>query len=75
MLIEEFNQLAEAMPAATNKLHILSLKKNLEINKPFLKTISKCKTGKKCKRLINKALQVRAHCCSAFALSLCSRRH
>ena len=43
------------MPSATTKLHILSLKKDLENNKLFLKSISRCKTGKNCKRLINKA--------------------
>ena len=43
------------MPTATTKLHILSIKKNLENNKQFLKTIAKCKTGKQCKHLINKA--------------------
>ena len=44
-----------AMPTATTKLHILSIKKNLENNKNFLKTIAKCKTGKQCKRVINQA--------------------
>ena len=41
------------MPTATTKLHILSIKKNLENNKKFLKTIAKCKTGKQL--LINQA--------------------
>ena len=58
------------MPSATTKLHILSLKKNLENNKYFLKSISKCKTGKKCKNLISKAtkseLTVLQHLLSAF---------
>ena len=58
------------MPSATTKLHILSLKKDLENNKLFLKSISKCKTGKNCKRLINKAskseLTVVQHLLSAF---------
>ena len=43
------------MPTATTKLHILSIRKNLENNKNFLKTIAKCKTGKQCKRVINQA--------------------
>ena len=58
------------MPSATTKLHILSLKKNLENNRYFLKSISKCKTGKKCKNLISKAskseLTVLQHLLSAF---------
>ena len=58
------------MPSATTKLHILSLKKDLENNKLFLKSISKCKTGKNCNRLINKAskseLTVVQHLLSAF---------
>ena len=58
------------MPTVTTKLHILSIKKDLENNKNFLKSIAKCKTGKQCKRVINKAsknqLTVIQHLLSAF---------
>ena len=58
------------MPTVTTKLHILSIKKDLENNKNFLKSIAKCKTGKQCKRVINKAsknqLTVLQHLLSAF---------
>ena len=54
------------MPSSTTKLHILSLKKNLKNNKHFLKSISKCKTEKKCKNLSKSELTVLQHLLSAF---------
>ena len=49
------DQWSAGMPGTSSKLHILSLEESLKNNKPFLKSIVKCKTANQRKFLIQHA--------------------